>query len=404
MEKLWTKNFLVLTISNLLFFFSFQMIVPILPLYVHEIAQNDLYVGVIVSAGTIGALISRPITGRLVDRGNRLPYYYIGLLAAGFFVFSYSYAGAVFFLFCLRFCHSLGMGMYSSAAMTLVTDLIPRRRLAEGISYYNVSTSLAMAIAPVVSIALLNMTSFARVFNISMSIVALVVVLSILTLRPPAWQRPPQPAEGGFFERKAIVPALLLLFQASAHGALVTFIALYGRELGIGNVGVIFTAYASALLLCRLFVGRLADRKGYGAVLVPGIILSALAFAILGLAHNLPVLIAGAALFGLGYGATFPVLSAMGVGNVMPARRGAANSTVMCGHDLGIGLGALLWGAVSYALGYSMMYWLNVPVLAISLALYFLLRSRHAKSQDNPAVDAPDAIRSDAPDATTSTP
>jgi predicted MFS family arabinose efflux permease len=45
----------------------------------------------------------------------------------------------------------------------------------------------------------------------------------------------------------------------------------------------------------------------------------------------------------------------------------------MSGFDMGIGVGAILWGLVAKALGYGIMYLLAVIPVIIAFVLYFVL-------------------------------
>ncbi|MBE3555231.1 MAG: MFS transporter, partial [Thermicanus sp.] len=67
-EKLWTKDFITVTLANLFLFFSFQMLIPTLPAYVQEKGGNDLAVGMVIALFTVSALITRPFAGNALDR------------------------------------------------------------------------------------------------------------------------------------------------------------------------------------------------------------------------------------------------------------------------------------------------------------------------------------------------
>ncbi|MBC7325845.1 MAG: MFS transporter, partial [Moorella sp. (in: Bacteria)] len=140
------------------------------------------------------------------------------------------------------------------------------------------------------------------------------------------------------------------------YGGVVTFLTLYAAECGIANIGLFFTFYAAALMLIRPLAGMVADRRGPGPVLVPGLLAATLAILLLALARNLPVFLVAAVLYGLGFGAAQPTLQAMAVADVAPNRRGAANGTFFSAFDLGIGLGSTLLGAIARGTGFAGMY------------------------------------------------
>jgi predicted MFS family arabinose efflux permease len=67
-----------------------------------------------------------------------------------------------------------------------------------------------------------------------------------------------------------------------------------------------------------------------------------------------------------------PVMLALSVRNAAPEKRGAANATYWTAYDLGVALGSMIWGLVSAALGYDMMYILAALPIAAALPIYFL--------------------------------
>jgi predicted MFS family arabinose efflux permease len=67
------------------------------------------------------------------------------------------------------------------------------------------------------------------------------------------------------------------------------------------------------------------------------------------------------------------------VQNVQPRRRGAANATFFVGFDLGIGIGAIVWGLVAQAFGYQAVYlWCLLPI-ALGGVVYALVSRRAAE-------------------------
>jgi len=97
----------------------------------------------------------------------------------------------------------------------------------------------------------------------------------------------------------------------------------------------------------------------------------AAAMLLLSQAESLGMFLLAGVFYGLGFGSVQPSMQALTVRNVPFHRRGAANGTFFSAFDLGIAVGALLWGAVSQAVGYAQMYlWTTLPVLT-ALVLYW---------------------------------
>jgi MFS family permease len=67
-ERLWNSNYCKVMTANFTLFFAFYLLTPLLPLYLKENfgATKDV-IGMVLSGYTLTALISRPISGYLVD-------------------------------------------------------------------------------------------------------------------------------------------------------------------------------------------------------------------------------------------------------------------------------------------------------------------------------------------------
>lgn len=176
------------------------------------------------------------------------------------------------------------------------------------------------------------------------------------------------------FEKRSALPATIVFFLTLCYGGLITFLALHAATQGIEGIGAFFTAYAIAVALSRPLLGKFVDRKGYGVIIIPGLIAIALSLVLLSFAHSLMMLIVVALLYGAGFAACNSTLQTMAVADVPYERRGAANATYLVGFDSGIGFGAVLSSLVVSIAGYTGMYaWFSlIPLLAgvlfISLA------------------------------------
>jgi len=138
----------------------------------------------------------------------------------------------------------------------------------------------------------------------------------------------------------------------------------------VANIGVFFTVYAVTLALTRPVSGMLLDRKGYDVVVYPGMLAIAAVMLLLSQAESLGMFLLAGVFYGLGFGSVQPSMQALTVRNVPFHRRGAANGTFFSAFDLGIAVGALLWGAVSQAVGYAQMYLRTTLPVLTALVLY----------------------------------
>lgn len=134
--------------------------------------------------------------------------------------------------------------------------------------------------------------------------------------------------------------------------------------------------YAVALTLIRPFAGKLSDRFGEAAVIIPSLVVTAGALIVLSLSSGLPGLIIAAILYGIGFGSAQPALQAATLRIAPEDRRGAANASFMTAFDLGIGLGAILLGLVSERIGYAYLFTVTAVSVVVSLVIFTIFVRR----------------------------
>ncbi|WP_236006260.1 MFS transporter [Paradesulfitobacterium ferrireducens] len=368
-QPLWTKDFILITLANFFIFLGFQMLLPVLPVYATKLGGTDASAGLVVGVFTLSAVLMRPIAGRLLDQHGRKGVYLSGLVLFLLSVIAYHWVPTVLILLVLRFIHGFGWGAASTASGTIASDIIPKARLGEGMGFFGLTNSLSMALAPALGLSIMKWSGFDTVFIISTT----AVIMTILLAFPIKYHTPDRgasPQKSNMFEKAALLPGVVILFVTMTYGSVVAFIALYADSRGVQNIGLFFTVYAIALMVSRPAFGRLADRKGYSAAIIPGMLGVLATMLILYFSASLSAFLAAAVIYGLGFGAVQPSLQAMAVRTVPPFRRGSANATFMVGFDLGIGLGSMIWGAVAELTGYQAIYlWAMVPA-GIAILLY----------------------------------
>ncbi|NRF91806.1 MFS transporter [Paenibacillus frigoriresistens] len=374
-KPLWTKAFLITSLSNLLLFFSFQMLIPTIPSHVSQLGGNDVQVGLVIGIFTISSLLTRPFAGRALDLFGRKHVLLVGLAICALTIAGYSYMAAVTLILAARFVHGIGWGMSTTSLGTVIADIIPSERRGEGMGYYGLSNTFAMALAPLTGLWLMHSYGFPRVLLIS-TLLALLSLFSSLFIT----YTKPLPVEKSairpnlmdrLWERTALLPSVLLLFTAICYGGIVTFITLFGHEAGISNVGWFFLCNASMVLIVRPITGMLFDRKGPEWVLLPGALFTLAGLLLLSYAHSEASLAAAAICYGIGFGSLQPALQAWTIARAAPNRRGAANGTFFSANDLGIGLGAMVLGAIANISGsYALMYRYSTVLILVFMLIY----------------------------------
>ena len=94
---------------------------------------------------------------------------------------------------------------------------------------------------------------------------------------------------------------------------------------------------------------------------------------IIGIWRSEPGFFLGIGLLGAGFGMDYATFPPMAVNVVEPTRRGACNSTIILGQDIGAFLGYYLFGWAAQRFGsYSSSYFANGLLILIPLGLFTL--------------------------------
>ena len=387
--EIFTRDFLMLSTINLSMFFGFQMLNIGLPIYMAQLGATGQIVGLATTVMTVAATLMRVFAGALLDRFGRWGMLIGGTIISVCAIVSFAIFPIVGVIMGLRVLHGIGWGMGSTASSTIAADIIPKRRFAEGMGYFALTTAISSAIAPAVSIAIAQGAGTTCMVYVAAGVTALALVLSVIEAmvvkrkgadagtaesqagddHPAPESRSPEapvasnaPASSApskleaLFERRAVVPGILILLVNIGFGCITTFIALHADAQNAEGVSLYFVAYAVITLACRPYIGKLIDRHGYRIPAITSTLCTAGTLMLIGVSSNAFMFAAAGVLGGLGIGTAMGTFQAMAVANVEPWRRGVATSTYMTAFDLGIAIGSLAGGIIAEAAGYTVMY------------------------------------------------
>jgi len=371
-EKIWTKDFVLICLANFFIFLGFQMTLPTIPLFVEDLGGNDQLIGFVVGIFTFSALLLRPYAGKSLETKGRGFVYLIGLAIFVLSVGSFGFSTSIVLLFAMRVVQGAGWGFSTTASGTIASDLIPASRRGEGMGYYGLSGNLALAIGPSLGLILTGIISFKQFFLICAGLGLVALLLSSrITYKKVVPKQKETKVKLDLYEKNALKPSMLMFFITVTFGGIAAFLPLYTAEKDISGIQLYFLLYALALMVTRTFAGQLYDRKGHQAVFIPGTLLILIAMIFLSWLPNSMVLFVAAVLYGLGFGMVQPALQAWSIEKVPMNRRGMANATFFSFFDLGVGLGAMVFGQISHMLGYSSIYKTSAVSIFVAMLLYF---------------------------------
>jgi len=246
-ETLFTRNFVLTSLSTVAIFTSFYFLLVTLPRYIlDELHGSESEIGLIIGVFTISAVLLRPFIGQEVDRRGRKVVLIAGLIVFFLSMLFYNYTRSVEELLMLRVLQGIGWGAATTAATTLIADVAPPNRRGEAMGIFGMSANVAMAVGPTLSIVLLESSSYTTLF-ITSSAIALISLLLALPISETAVVHPETP----LFSREAFFPSAIMFTISLTYGSIVSFMPLFATKQGITNPGIFFTVFAITLILVK---------------------------------------------------------------------------------------------------------------------------------------------------------
>ncbi len=145
---------------------------------------------------------------------------------------------------------------------------------------------------------------------------------------------------------------------------------------GLDLYAWIFTAYMLASSVTVPVVGKLSDLFGRRPFYIAGLLFFLVGSAVSGLSQNMPELILARAVTGIGGGAMM-ALSATTIGDIFsPRDRGRWMGLIMSVFGLGSIVGPLVGGFITDHLGWRWVFYVNLPLGLIALAMLGLTLPR----------------------------
>jgi len=394
-ERIWTKDFIFVCLSNFFISLNFYILATAFPLYVKDILNgNEQQMGLAITIYVIGIVLIRPFSGLWVDQFGKKKMAVIGM--AIFLMASISYFGAVGIILFLviRLIHGMSYAVASTAANTIASSLIPDTRQGEGIGYFSMFMSLAMVIGPACGLFLWKDKNI-TVLLLAVCIISALSLLFTIAIRVTQQKQNStelvqntEPTKkkkmhwSDFIELKALPISLLAFLLSFSYSSLSGFLASFTVEINQTQVaGLFFVVFAMMIVLFRPIVGKVFDKYKEHYLYYPSILMFAVGLLLLSQAHSGKMILIAGLIMGIGYGALFPCFQALAVKLSPKHRRGVATATFFLFFDLGYGFGSYFMGLIASFVDYRMMYATAGIITLLSVILYYLFHHRPQAKQ-----------------------
>jgi len=332
------------------------IVVPLLPVYAHDLGAGGIYIGLIFGAFALSRTFFLPYFGRWSDRKGRKPFIVAGLFAYAAISLVFVWSETIESLIAIRFIQGIASAMIMPVIQAYVGDITPDGSEGFSMGLFNMSVFLGLSLGPLMGGAIRDRYSIDAAFACMGALAFVGCLLSIFFL-------PPTRYEAGVTNRKKSVAWMRLLTDREIAGLFLfrlTFTACIGIiwgflpifadtqfSLSSASIGILVMLGVFVSGLINTPMGWLADRVNRKAMVTTGGIIVGCAILSFEWARGFWDLFAANLLFGLGGGIAMPALMAMAVvkGNRANAM-GSVMSLLTMGHSFGMMSGALLAGVL----------------------------------------------------------
>jgi MFS family permease len=368
-ERLLSREFITLATATSLYFLGMGASNPLMPKFVVDVLHGtETTAGLVMGVFAIAALATRSPFGRYGDRHGARRLLLIGcaLSAVGMLILAVTSTVA------MAVGARLVLGAAQAAVMTgatvLAIDLAPDSRRGEAASYILVSFHMGLGLGPVLGEAIRNNASYdAAWMTLAVTSALGGMVAMLLPHRGGNPDAPPSP----WIHPAGIAPGAVAAFAIVAFVAFSTFVPLYADEIGLKQVGLVFTVSSVSIALARIVFGRVPDLLGPVRAAAISIVITIIGAIELALWASPTGVFVAAALLAGGMSLQTPSMIPAAVQGVAPHERSSAMATFTMFMDVSVALTAPLIGLIVSHVGYRTAFSTTAVTSVIALVLLY---------------------------------
>jgi DHA1 family multidrug resistance protein-like MFS transporter len=359
------------------------LVVPLLPVYAHELGATGLYIGFMFGAFSLSRTIFLPYFGKTSDRKGRKPFITTGLLTYFLVSIAYIFSKNVNLFILIRFFQGIASAMILPVALAYVGDITPKRKEGFVMGLFNVSLFGGLSVGPVIGGMVKDAFSI-QISFLSMGLFCFLGFLLCLMFLPPTEDETPPsrvkaPLNYRILMKDKNIGGLFIfrLTYTTCIGIVWAFLPLFADSafhLSSSVIGILLMVGVLTTGLLQTPMGFLADRFSKRALLAIGGCVTGGAIFSFVMVHSFWGLFLANTFFGLGGGIAIPSIMAMTViiGNETHSM-GSIMSLLTMGHSMGMLLGPILAGIMMDAFQLETGFILGTVVIFLGVIISLTL-------------------------------
>ena len=384
-KTIWNKNFICAVLANLLLCLGHFSVNTHVATYATFLGAAPVIMGLVTGMFFGISLMLKPIAGPAMTKIDKRKLLIVVFIIGGISNVGYALFHDLGMFILFRVFNGIQYGFVGSLIMTISSDNVPKEKMASGMGIYGVGGAIGTAVGPSIGSWLFEFGARVKTEDygytllfLFAAVVLFVAVIPCIILQPDKKTKEQVASTGAWYKNivtvHAVPTTIIIFFVFMSYAIYNSYIFNLGEELNIENISLFYAFMACTLIISRPLSGLLSDRLGVTKVIVPGLLMFAASFIIIGFSTTIGSILVGGVLAALGIGFTQPAVQAMCMQTAVPLRRSVASNTMYIGMDSGLFVGPLLGSVVydhsSYALTFKLSW---IPAILALIAFVIIL-------------------------------
>jgi len=344
---------------------GYGIMIPALSVHAHSLGANHSEIGAIVSAFAAAQLLTQVPMGRLSDRVGRVYLVVIGFIVVAVAATLYNFATNPGHFIILQALAGVGSGCLWPPLMAILTDNSASSERGKTMGAFNTVFFLGVGTGPLLGGFIDARFGHIAVFDVWAGVALLGALLCFMALKETAKERKTATAHSpaALADSSFIKPGLRATFAAgcvvrsrggvcaSFNNALLPLYAVALFNATPAMIGSLMFIHGMGLAFFNIPGGKMSDRLGRRLPALMGSLVATAGVLWYSTAGGYWPLLAAVGLAGAGSAFSTPAVAALTADVCNPARRGEAFGYFLTSFNLGMVLGALVFGFVSDLVG-----------------------------------------------------
>jgi MFS family permease len=365
---------------------------PVLPLFALYLGAGPEVIGFVVGISTVTGIFFKLPSGALSDVIGRRKTMLIGLVVFAVMPFSYLLVKDYYILIVIRFIHGLATSIYGPVSMAIVAD-VAKGKKGEMLSWFSSVTIIGNLLgAPVGGFILNSISGNASASNFYIAylvsgfsgVMSMILAIGLLKEKETiekglglkeATNKFISGIKEVISDKRIVITSNMEGLQNMAMGALEAFLPIYAvtvAGLNAFQAGLLWGIQIFVTILSKPIMGKISDRYGRKPIIVSGMLLCAVSFAMIPLLKDFYLLMITAIFFGFGEAFVTSSSAALVADMCKEKHFGTAMGTFGTIFDVGHASGPMLSGFLIARFDYLYAFWIMSALLVISIPVFML--------------------------------